>query len=134
MVKLGLFYFVCRDTLKRPEGRKKNHIGRPEQYAILPILAGQDPPYFDENNIWRGKVKENVGRTDQAIRAVVGPGLLIAGLTLLKGKRGRPLGLAAMVGGALISETAITRTCPLNELLGIDTSKLESSPASCACY
>jgi hypothetical protein len=77
-------------------------------------------------------VKENVGRTDQAIRAFVGPGLLIAGLTLLKGKRGRPLGLAAMIGGAMISETALTRTCPLNELLGIDTNKIENSTASCS--
>jgi hypothetical protein len=32
-------------------------------------------------------------------------------------------GLAAMLSGALIAATAITRTCPLSELLGIDTSK-----------
>ena len=69
----------------------------------------------------RAKVKENVGQTDQAVRAALGPMLLLAGFTLLDGKRGRPLGLAAMVSGALITETAMTRTCPLNELLGIDT-------------
>jgi hypothetical protein len=78
-------------------------------------------------------LKENVGRTDQAIRAVVGPGLVIAGLTLLEGKRGRPLGLAAMLGGAMISETALTRTCPLNGLLGIDTRKIEDSTTSSSC-
>ena len=66
-------------------------------------------------------MKENVGRGDQAMRSVLGPLLVVLGYSWLNGRQGRILGLAAMLGGALISETAITRTCPLNELLGVDT-------------
>jgi hypothetical protein len=66
-------------------------------------------------------MKENVGRNDQTMRALVGPLLLTAGYALLGGKRGKGKGLMAMVAGAMLTETAITRTCPLNEVLGIDT-------------
>jgi hypothetical protein len=66
-------------------------------------------------------MKENVGRNDQTMRAVVGPLLLTAGYAFLGGKRGKGKGLIAMVAGAMLTETAITRTCPLNEVLGIDT-------------
>lgn len=66
-------------------------------------------------------MKENVGRTDQALRSVLGPALLALGYFWVGGKRGRTAGLAAMISGALIAETAITRTCPLNALLGLDT-------------
>jgi hypothetical protein len=66
-------------------------------------------------------VKENVGHADQIMRAIVGPLLLAVGYIWLGGRRGRPSGLVTMVAGALVTETAITRTCPLNELLGIDT-------------
>ncbi len=66
-------------------------------------------------------MKENVGNTDQTMRAVAGPLLLTAGYAFLGGKKGKLGGLMAMMAGALITETAITRTCPLNELVGIDT-------------
>jgi hypothetical protein len=66
-------------------------------------------------------MKENVGRRDQAMRSVLGPLMVLLGYSWLKGGEGRIVGLAVMMGGGLISETAITRTCPLNELLGIDT-------------
>jgi hypothetical protein len=66
-------------------------------------------------------MKENVGQTDQTLRAFVGPLLLIVGYTLLGGRRGKAGGLSVMLAGALTTETAITRTCPLNEFLGIDT-------------
>jgi hypothetical protein len=66
-------------------------------------------------------MKENVGRTDQLLRAAAGPALMLLGYTRLEGRRGRALGLAALVGGALVVESAITRTCPLNALLGLDT-------------
>ena len=36
---------------------------------------------------------------------------------------GRLPGLLAMVAGALITETAITRVCPLNEAPGVDTAR-----------
>ena len=71
-------------------------------------------------------MKENVGRADQIVRSIVGPALLAAGYTWLGGRWGRVAGLAAMISGALITETAITRTCPLNELFGVDTRRLYS--------
>ncbi len=66
-------------------------------------------------------MKENVGGKDQAVRAVVGPLLMTAGLTMLGGRQGKVSGLVAMMAGAMVTETAITKTCPLNELAGIDT-------------
>nr|MBP7322461.1 DUF2892 domain-containing protein [Deltaproteobacteria bacterium] len=66
-------------------------------------------------------MKENVGGIDQKLRSIAGPVLLALGYNWFGGKQGRFAGLAAMISGALLTETAITKTCPLNELLGIDT-------------
>jgi hypothetical protein len=66
-------------------------------------------------------VQENVGDLDQRMRLVVGPALVLAALGPLGARRGRPVGLGALVAGALIVDSAISRTCPVNELLGIDT-------------
>lgn len=64
---------------------------------------------------------ENVGDRDRALRWVAGPALMGLGLTVLGARSGRPLGLAATVAGALLVESAITRVCPANAALGIDT-------------
>jgi hypothetical protein len=66
-------------------------------------------------------MKENVGPEDRAVRMLVGPALMALGYTRLGGRAGELAGLAAMIGGALVIESAITRVCPLNALLGIDT-------------
>ena len=66
-------------------------------------------------------MKENVGRTDQIARSIIGPALLAVGVTRWGGRRGELAGLAAMIAGALVIESAVTRTCPLNALLGVDT-------------
>jgi hypothetical protein len=66
-------------------------------------------------------MKENVGGADQLLRTIVGPAMITAGLTRFGASRGRTLGLIALVGGVLILESAITRTCPLNAALGLDT-------------
>jgi hypothetical protein len=66
-------------------------------------------------------MKENVGDTDQLIRSIIGPSLFFSGYCALKGNQRQKSALAVMIGGALILESAITRTCPLNALLGIDT-------------
>ena len=66
-------------------------------------------------------MKENVGRKDQLVRSIVGPALMLLGYHAWGGKHGRPAGLLAMLAGGLISETAVTRTCPLNEVFGVDT-------------
>jgi hypothetical protein len=66
-------------------------------------------------------MKENVGRADRAMRLVLGPALAGAGLGLLGAGRGNAAGVAALVAGVLVLESGITRTCPLNQLAGIDT-------------
>jgi hypothetical protein len=66
-------------------------------------------------------MKENVGPEDRAVRMLVGPALMALGMTRLGAREGRTAGIAAMIGGALVIESAITRVCPLNALLGIDT-------------
>ncbi|HEU0012697.1 MAG TPA: DUF2892 domain-containing protein [Longimicrobium sp.] len=66
-------------------------------------------------------MRENVGGADRTVRMVAGPALLALGFTRWGGGAGRLAGLLAMLGGALITETAITRVCPLNEALGVDT-------------
>lgn len=66
-------------------------------------------------------MKENVGTVDRMLRTVVGSGLVAVGYTRWGGNRGRGPGLVAMIGGALLLESAVTRVCPINALLGIDT-------------
>ncbi|WP_437515266.1 YgaP family membrane protein [Sorangium sp. So ce1099] len=66
-------------------------------------------------------MQENVGTLDRTARLVAGPLLMGLGATALGGLKGRPGGLVALVAGALIVESAITRVCPVNRLLGVDT-------------
>jgi len=66
---------------------------------------------------------ENVGDRDRVVRSIVGPALVGLGYTVMRGRRGRASGIATIVAGALILESAITRVCPLNAMLGIDTRK-----------
>lgn len=63
---------------------------------------------------------ENVGRTDQAARALAGATLLGLGARWLARDDGWRAALASLAGGILV-ETAITRTCPLNAVFGIDS-------------
>lgn len=64
-------------------------------------------------------MQENVGTVDRWIRVGVGTGLVAAGLGA---GRGRPLGPVALVAlGALVLESALTRVCPVNALLGVNT-------------
>lgn len=66
-------------------------------------------------------MQENVGGAELVVRSVAGPGLLLAGLTVLGARQGRPLGLGALVWGAMVTETAMTRTCSVNGFLGRST-------------
>lgn len=66
-------------------------------------------------------MKENVGKLDQAIRGIAGPSLMLAGYTALGGGKGRPLGLLSMMAGAVVLESAVTRVCPVNTALKIDS-------------
>ena len=66
-------------------------------------------------------MKENVGRTDRIIRSIAGPALMAVGYSKLGGNQGDLKGLATIVAGATLLESAITRVCPLNGLFGIDS-------------
>ena len=66
-------------------------------------------------------MKTNVGKTEQIIRGVAGPALLALGLTVLGATKGKVPGLLALVGGVILTETAVTRTCPLYSALGISS-------------
>ena len=66
-------------------------------------------------------MRENVGGADRVMRAVVGPAMIAAGYARFGGNRGRLLGIATIVAGALVTETVITQVCPVSRVLGIDT-------------
>lgn len=67
-------------------------------------------------------MQENVGNLERSLRAVAGPMLVRWGYRRLKKPRRRLLGVVAIVGGAMVAETAMTRVCPINAALGIDRS------------
>lgn len=67
-------------------------------------------------------MKENVGRLDRIGRFLIGPAIMALGFTRLDRRRGGDLaGVAMMIAGALVIDSAITRVCPVNALLGLDT-------------
>jgi hypothetical protein len=73
-------------------------------------------------------MKENVGRRDRILRIVVGSSLLAIGYGLMN--RNRAAGATALAWGAMVTETAITRVCPINALLGIDTRRWDAERES----
>ena len=76
-------------------------------------------------------MQENVGNTDRLLRIGIGASLATVGLLRLSSGRLGPALLLA--SGALLLESAITRVCPVNSLLGIDTRALgEGSAATSA--
>jgi hypothetical protein len=66
-------------------------------------------------------MKENVGGGDRVMRFVAGPAMIALGYTFLGGRRGSAAGLATMAAGLLTIESGITRVCPVNRMIGIDT-------------
>jgi hypothetical protein len=64
-------------------------------------------------------MQENVGNRDRLLRFAVGGSLLLAGLSGLR--RGRWVPALLLTSGTAVLESAITRVCPVNALLGIDT-------------
>jgi hypothetical protein len=69
-------------------------------------------------------MRENVGNADRLLRVGIGASLATIGLLRLRNGRLGPALLLA--SGALLLESAITRVCPVNSLLGIDTRKLRA--------
>jgi hypothetical protein len=64
---------------------------------------------------------ENVGKWDAVVRSVVGPSLMGMALVRFGARRGEPGGLALLVAGTLLTESALTRVCPMYKPFGIDT-------------
>lgn len=68
-------------------------------------------------------MKENVGGADRMLRAVAGPLLMAVGYARWGGDEGELPGLLAILSGAYLVETAVTRVCPVNEIAGVDTAR-----------
>lgn len=68
-------------------------------------------------------MKENVGGAELVVRSIAGPALLAAGLTVLGARQGKPAGLGALIWGAMVTETAMTKTCSVNGLLSRNTAR-----------
>jgi hypothetical protein len=65
-------------------------------------------------------MQENVGSTDQWLRIAVG-GALVLGATRSLGARGAFASGLILATGALLLQTAVTRVCPVNAALRLDT-------------
>lgn len=72
-------------------------------------------------------MQENVGSIDRWIRLGVGAGLLVTGASAVGRQRIKSAALIAL-GTALI-ETSITRVCPMNAALGLDTRRYDRNGA-----
>jgi hypothetical protein len=70
-------------------------------------------------------MRENVGNTERLFRIGIGASLAAVGLSRVKNGGLGPALLFA--SGALVLESGLTRVCPVNALLGIDSR--EDQPA-----
>ncbi|WP_090623102.1 YgaP family membrane protein [Natrinema salaciae] len=70
-------------------------------------------------------MKNNIGSTDRIGRAVGGAVLAAIGVATLVGalEFGTVVGVLAVVVGAVLLGTALTRICLLYRILGVDTSE-----------
>ncbi len=64
-------------------------------------------------------MQQNVGETDRWVRIGLGSALAVAGALSLH--RGKVAPVLLLGSSALLLESAITRVCPVNALLGRDT-------------
>lgn len=82
-------------------------------------------------------MEKNVGGYDRLARLVVGPVLIVVAVaaiggvvTIASGTTGAVIVALALLVGAVLTVTAVTRTCPLNSLLGINTYRAPSGPGA----
>ena len=66
-------------------------------------------------------MRENVGGRERALRAAIGPALVLWGWTVLGPAQRKSGPVALMITGALVAETAVTKVCPVSAAFGIDT-------------
>lgn len=69
-------------------------------------------------------VRYNIGSTDRIVRALGGAVLAAVGVATLAGALdfGTAAGTVAVLIGSVLLGTALTRTCLLYRILGVDTS------------
>jgi hypothetical protein len=67
--------------------------------------------------------QKNESTPDRVIRLVVGAGLVVLSLAALGLTSGSVLGIIAAVVGAVLLFTAVTGTCLLYKLFGMNTAK-----------
>ena len=82
-------------------------------------------------------MEKNVGGYDRIARFVVGPILVVVGLasfggllTLAAGTLGLVLAAVALIVGLVLVTTAVTQKCPLNSVLGLNTYRGDTEPAT----
>ncbi|ELZ01053.1 hypothetical protein C482_07631 [Natrialba chahannaoensis JCM 10990] len=70
-------------------------------------------------------MEKNVGGIDRQGRLIIGVILAIAGIAALGGfwAVGAVTGAVALVLGIILLVTGTTRKCPINEMVGMDTSE-----------
>ncbi|SEH12840.1 Protein of unknown function [Natronorubrum sediminis] len=70
-------------------------------------------------------MKKNVGGIDRLGRIVIGGILAIAGIAALGGfwAIGAVIGVVAFVLGIVLLVTGTTQKCPINEMVGMDTTE-----------
>lgn len=66
-------------------------------------------------------MRENVGGADRLLRVAIGPAVVLWGWILLSPAERKSGPVALMLTGALLSETALTKVCPVSAVFGIDT-------------
>ncbi|MFC6719024.1 DUF2892 domain-containing protein [Natrialbaceae archaeon GCM10025810] len=68
-------------------------------------------------------MEHNIGLVDRNVRAVGGTVLAVLGIAILIGvlEFGTVVGALALVIGGVLLGTALTRTCLLYRILGVDT-------------
>ena len=68
-------------------------------------------------------MQQNVGGLDEGIRITLGPLLLVLAIGSLRGaiRLRRSVAVGALVVGAVLTATGLTRTCPANSAMGRDT-------------
>jgi hypothetical protein len=68
-------------------------------------------------------MRENVGGAERALRATIGPALVAWGWLVLAPARHKSGPVVLMLTGALVTETAVTKVCPVSAVFGIDTTQ-----------
>jgi hypothetical protein len=82
-------------------------------------------------------MEKNVGGYDRIARFVLGPALIVVGaaallglFTIAAGTLGLAIAVIAVLVGLVLSVTAVTQKCPLNNVLGMNTYRGEETTDS----